>query len=404
MTAPSLATVTTSPVNVTAYSAATDLDDGTNTNSQKHESLPPENVEELPPSAPETRITRPGMDRGYALSPMAHLWLEFGKSTERTISTSARCLSLATKATLKPDEVIDQGPEFEFSGRFRIQDKLSRNVYQTVEELQTFIRQMASLVPERSHYFIVDPDDTLLEVLEGAESTGQLLAAWKALSNRIESAQKFMLKYRDEYTEGMAVASPTSTNQELLREHSDQIGNDDRLRFMYGEFPRHNERLSTSELAKLREGRQWNEIIRVPAWLEAQSRLKSPPLPSLPTTNPSQLQASSNMGLTPRSSYKSGAFTLPPLPEESKYPSTPSKHVSWMDQPMTGGQSFSPWQGASTAPPRNSSFSSTSTPFSSTEQRTNFLLGVAAPPTKNTSSTFGRGIKTVFIPCAVLPF
>lgn len=192
---------------------------------------------------------------------MAQLWLEYGRSSERTTSTTTRAIGLATKRSLKADETIDQGPAFEGLDRFRLQDKLTRNVAQTVAELQTFIQKMAGLITEREHYFILDPNETLLEILEGAESPGQLLAAWKALSTRIESAQRFMLKYRDEYMMGMNVVSPTSTNQQLLQDHRDLTSQDERLRQMYDYFPRHNSSLSIADLAKLREGKDWNEII-----------------------------------------------------------------------------------------------------------------------------------------------
>ncbi|KIM40434.1 hypothetical protein M413DRAFT_28267 [Hebeloma cylindrosporum] len=209
MTAPTLATLTTSPITVTAFTAASTHDNERNLTPPIH---PSENADEPSLEESNIRMLRLGMERGYTLSPMAHLWLELLKVVKQTTSTSARCLSLATKTTLKPKEVIDQGPEFERLGHFRIRDKLSNTVCQTVGELQTFTQQMAAFIPERSHFFIVDPDDTLLEVLGGAESTGQLLAAWRALSNRIERAQRFMLKYRDEYTDSVSIASPASTN------------------------------------------------------------------------------------------------------------------------------------------------------------------------------------------------
>jgi hypothetical protein len=217
-------------------------------------------------------VQRQGMERGYALSPMAQLWLEYGRSTERSTSTSTRVVGFATKQSLKADEVIDQGVAFEMSGRYRLNDRLARTVAQTVEELQTFIMRMAALIPERQHYFLVDPDETLLEVLEGAESPHQLFAAWKALSNRMESAQKFMMKYKDEYTDSAEVNSPASTNQELLQDHKALTTADDRLRQMYDKFPRHNTTLSTADVARLREGKSWNEVVRLPSWLEDTTR------------------------------------------------------------------------------------------------------------------------------------
>ncbi|KIM42234.1 hypothetical protein M413DRAFT_27029 [Hebeloma cylindrosporum] len=143
--------------------------------SSPHEN-PNEQLEE-----PTPLLMRPEMERGYTLLSMAQLWLEYGKSTERSTSTTMHAMGLATKRSLKADEVVDLGPSYEMTGRFHLHDKLARSVIQTVEELQVFIRRMAALMPEHKSYFILDPDETLLEILEGGESLGQLLAAWRVL-------------------------------------------------------------------------------------------------------------------------------------------------------------------------------------------------------------------------------
>jgi hypothetical protein len=321
---------------------------------------------------------------------MAQLWLEYGKSTERTTSTTTRAMGLATKRSLKAEETVDQGPAFESLGRFRLQDKLARTVAQTVQEVQTFIKQMAALVPERQHYFILDPDETLLEILEGAESPGQLLAAWRALSTRIESAQCFMLKYRDEYTLGMNLVSPASTNRELLLEHSELGSHDDRLRQMYDRFPRHTSSLSTTDLAKLREGRNWNEIIRVPSWLEKVSPPFSPPKSQEPMLTPSTYS---------RTSYKAGSsFALPPISEVSETPYTPQKHVSWPDQP-TVVSSYNTWPPSSSILPAPAIVDSSSAPSNKPSEQPNILLGIAAPqPISSLQSRSQVAYKTNIIP------
>jgi hypothetical protein len=147
MTTPTHATVTTSPITATAlFSRTTASSSEAGPSSTEHDPATSslhcelEGVEDQEPGT-STFIQRQGMERGYALSPMAHLWLEFGHNTEKTNSTSTRAMGLATKRSLKMDEMVDQGPAFESLGRFHLQDRLTRNVAQTVEELQTFIKK-----------------------------------------------------------------------------------------------------------------------------------------------------------------------------------------------------------------------------------------------------------------------
>lgn len=120
MTTPTHATVTTSPVNATALfsrigGSSSELGTAGAENAPLSLTSPHEGVGESAETASGAPL-RPGMDHGYALSPMAHLWLEYGKHTERTTSTSTRTMGLATKRSLKAEEVIDQGQVFEGIG------------------------------------------------------------------------------------------------------------------------------------------------------------------------------------------------------------------------------------------------------------------------------------------------
>jgi hypothetical protein len=166
----------------------------------------------------------------------------------------------------------------------------------------------------------------------------------------------------------MNVVSPTSTSQQLLQDHSDLPTHDDRLRQMYDQFPRHNASLGTTELAKLRESKDWNDIVRVPAWLENLSRPVSP-------QKPPELGTPSAYS---RSSYKAGpSFTLPPISEANETPFTPQRHVTWPDQPAVS--SYNDWATPSSSIHRSTVAEPLLTPFRKTGESSNILLGIAAP-------------------------
>ena len=113
---------------------------------------------------------------------MYNLWLEYCNEGEASKSTQSRVVFYATKPSLARDEVVDRGANTS-TQRYMVHKPLLEQICHTVNELQVFIQHMAGLIEERHTYFHVDPDDTLLKVLGGAETTSQLHAAWVGLTS-----------------------------------------------------------------------------------------------------------------------------------------------------------------------------------------------------------------------------
>ena len=194
---------------------------------------------DVSPSLRETESTprplpamRRGMEKGYSLSPMYSLWLEYCNEGEASKSTQSRVVFYATKPSLARDEVVDRGANTS-TDRYTVHRPLLEQISHTVNELQVFIQHMASLIEERHSYFQVDPDDTSLKVLGGAETTSQLHAAWIGLTSCLSAAQTFMLKYQQEYQDAPVPTSPVSTNPDIHRYITSLPDIDDRLRSIY---------------------------------------------------------------------------------------------------------------------------------------------------------------------------
>ncbi|EDR04615.1 uncharacterized protein LACBIDRAFT_330428 [Laccaria bicolor S238N-H82] len=176
-----------------------------------------------------------GMENGYSLSPMYSLWLEYCDEGESSKSTQSRVMFYATKPSLARDEVIDRGPGSP-TQHYMVDKTLFEQIVRTVNELQVFIQHMAGLIEERTKYFQVDPDNTLLKVLEGAETTSQLHATWLCLTN-------------------------------------------DKLWYIHGTIPRHADKLSLDARHRLTEtNEKWEKIIPAPPWLAAPAQKTSPPI------------------------------------------------------------------------------------------------------------------------------
>lgn len=226
---------------------------------------------------------RPGMEDGYDKSPMAKLWAEYQRDgdlsgmNESRLSTESRVKMLSTKLTLVKEEVIDTSSfNSDVLSRYQLESNLLEVLLQTVNELQIFIQQEAKLIPERQTYFIVDPNEVATRTLAGSQTIAQLQAAWSVIAKRLETGSLFLVKYDKEYREGISPRSPASTDRALhaeLHNTAEKLpvpaAMDRKLRYMYSEFPRHNNSLSALGLIKLGKGEPWQEIIPTYPWMRA---------------------------------------------------------------------------------------------------------------------------------------
>ena len=293
-----------------------------------------------------SQFTRRGMENGYSLSPMYNLWLEYCAESESSKSTQSRVVFYATKPSLARDEVVDRGADT-LTERYMVHKPLFEQAERTVNELQVFIQHMAGMIDERSKYFQVDPGDTLLKVLGGAETTSQLHAAWVGLTSRLEAAQKFMLKYQQEYQNAPIPSSPVSTDPDIHRYIAGLPDIDDKLRSIHGSIPRHVEKLPHNTRQRLIEMKEkWEKIIPAPPWLATPAQKSSSPILDVPA----------------RTSYKAASsFTLPDEVDSSAL--TQKKQL------------ITPWKGSkvvqfasrvdTTEPQQSSALMSSGTPFKS---------------------------------------
>ncbi|KAJ7603596.1 hypothetical protein FB45DRAFT_1014153 [Roridomyces roridus] len=176
---------------------------------------------------------------------MDNLWNQYEKQDESvedaTMSTSQSALMLSMKKPLDPTEYM----QWEVSGNYRV--ALERILYQhvnrTVGELQYFLEMTAKLVPNRSRYFHVDPENALLPILGGCGDIHQLTVVWELLRSRLELGQKFLLKYKKEIEmpESIEVFSPVSTTQSVTEGLRELDSNEQKAKHMLAYYPHHNE-------------------------------------------------------------------------------------------------------------------------------------------------------------------
>lgn len=216
----------------------------------------------------DTENVREGMQQGYAMSPMSTLRIKFTKDTDDLSSPFLRASNIASKSALFPHQILDHG--FSRSNnmpRFSLTERYEAHISGTIADMQNILKSASDLIPERTTYFKVDPDDLLLSVLQGADDLGQLHVAWTALRKRMEISIKTFEKYDTQYQSLIVPPSPASTAPELYDTMKNLPSKAEKLEYLYSSVPHHAEELKTSEKARLRSRRSGDSIIQPPSRL-----------------------------------------------------------------------------------------------------------------------------------------
>ncbi|KAJ7906579.1 hypothetical protein B0H13DRAFT_2333316 [Mycena leptocephala] len=183
---------------------------------------------------------------------MVHLMLEYEKEDESledpTMSTSQGALMLSLHTELEDRDVLDRGlVRLPGVSRYALEPDLLTRVDRIAGELQYFLQRGSALVPGRTRYFRVDPEDSIIPVLKGCSNVAQLVVAWGILRKRLHLGREFIQKYAREFRNPDSIEdySPASTTKELTEEMRKMPSDEARMRFMIAYYPHHNEQLST---------------------------------------------------------------------------------------------------------------------------------------------------------------
>ncbi|KAJ7301385.1 hypothetical protein DFH08DRAFT_827581 [Mycena albidolilacea] len=166
------------------------------------------------------RPVAPGMERGYAMSPMAELERNYASHSENEASLFERSTSIASKCSLDPTDVLDRGVSLHDRpvARFSLETGFLIRTEKTIKDMNALLSRSSALVPGRTTFFLVDPQYSFLRVLKSAGDLNQLLVAWHALSTRMGLAQRSFTKYQEEFratTKEEMPLSPVSTAPEI---------------------------------------------------------------------------------------------------------------------------------------------------------------------------------------------
>ena len=209
----------------------------------------------------KTPNQRLGMERGYSLSPMYNLIIEYNKENGENLSTAAEVSWILQNPNLHPNDFEHRsGNGVDPYTCIALKPTRLNRILRAVTELQTFLDRMAQMIEERSNVFKIDPEDTMTAALRGGESRSQLEVAYAILSKRLRIAQQTVMKYEAEYQRIEVPLSPISTAPDLYQDFSRLDSVDDRMRYMLQNIPHHQQQLTAESLDALNRRQAWSVV------------------------------------------------------------------------------------------------------------------------------------------------
>ncbi|KAJ7656263.1 hypothetical protein DFH06DRAFT_1132229 [Mycena polygramma] len=125
---------------------------------------------------------------------MSNLIDRFTRYPTPAISLLARTTCIVKSKSLSSVEITDRGIDSAL-GRFALEIGFFRRVNDATNAMQSILTEASSLARIRDKCFVVDPHGALMRMLRGTNTTGELQAAWRSLSERMYVSQGRLAEY-----------------------------------------------------------------------------------------------------------------------------------------------------------------------------------------------------------------
>ena len=93
------------------------------------------------------------MERGYSLSPMYSLILEYNHEQASNLSTAAEVSWILQQPSLKTKDIVVKDNAIDPDTAICLSDSSLERIIRAITELQTFLDRMAELIQERTTVF-----------------------------------------------------------------------------------------------------------------------------------------------------------------------------------------------------------------------------------------------------------
>ncbi|KAJ7834731.1 hypothetical protein B0H14DRAFT_2590751 [Mycena olivaceomarginata] len=201
----------------------------------------------------EAYVEQPARSREQAVTAMAELKTSYMNDSEFSQSLYLRLNNFACKKSLDARDLFDRGiPTSQPNPPrmcFGLEPRFAYRLENTIADIQQLLKRAASLIPGKSSWFLIDPQNVLLTVLFGANDLDEMNVAWLGLSRRLELAHQFLGKYEAHVNaedEQARPVSPASTNPEIYSQFPTEGTARSRITYLFDHVPHHQSQLPRS--------------------------------------------------------------------------------------------------------------------------------------------------------------
>lgn len=207
----------------------------------------------------------------YELSVMGSIQKQYQADSEEAYSLETMAHSLCEHPHLDKRDIMDVGVSLSATGQvvsaahFLVKEQWLTKITNVVSQLQELCAASAEALGDKKKMYIIDPDNTMLPVLLGARSVGDLERAWKLLIQRISRAQEKMDRnFRAYKQEELPPHSPATTDPQIYEEFRGIVEPDQVMTRLYSQVPSMSRLLTTEEQTLLEQGRNLSSAIPSP--------------------------------------------------------------------------------------------------------------------------------------------
>lgn len=195
---------------------------------------------------------------------------------EDAYSLETRVRSLCEHPHLNKRDIMDVGLRLGANGlavsqdRFIVKEPLLTKITNVAAQMQELCSASADALRDKKKGYVIDPENTMLPILSGAKSVGDLERAWRLLIQRLSRAQdKLDRNFKIYKQEDLPPHSPATTDPQIYEDFKNAREPDSAMTHLYRSVPSMNRLLTEEERSRLDQGRELRSAISSPFDLKA---------------------------------------------------------------------------------------------------------------------------------------
>lgn len=202
---------------------------------------------------------------------MGIIQAQYQQDEEDSYSLENRAHSLCEHPHLTKRDVMDVGLNLGSNGRASsqacciVKDQLLTQATNVVSQLQELCAASAEALGNKKNKYVIDPDNTMLPILSGAKTVGDLERVWRLLIQRVSRAQdKLDKNFKTYKSEDVPPSSPATTDPRIYEDFRPGTDTDKVMTRLYSQILSMSRLLTTDKQTHFEQGRNLSSAITSP--------------------------------------------------------------------------------------------------------------------------------------------